>query len=129
MEIFLDRRSIRQIRQSAADAVEDGDTETLREDVFQAFSDEQVEQVERLLDGGDLIDFLADAIEEWDGEDVDELFEVLETHLADVGVELKYGNPELDDEDEEEETEEDDFDEDDEEDSLDDDMELPEEEL
>lgn len=107
MEIFLDRRSIRQIRQSAADAIEDGDTETLREDVVQAFSDEQVEEIERHLDGGDLVDFLSDAIEEWDGEDVDELFEVLETHLSDVGVELKYGHPDGDEEDEEDEEAED----------------------
>ena len=129
MEIFLDRRTMRQIRQSAADAVEDGDTETLREDVFQAFSDEQVEEIERHLDGADLIDFLSDAIEEWDGEDVDELFEVLETHLSDVGVELKYGTPDdEEDEEEDEEPEEDEFD-DEEDEDLDADMELPEEEL
>ena len=38
MEIFLDKRAVKQIKQSAADAVDDGDTETLREDVMDAFS-------------------------------------------------------------------------------------------
>jgi hypothetical protein len=112
MEIFLDKRAVKQIRQSAADAVDDGDTETLREDVMDAFSEEQIEEIERRIDSGDMYDFISDAIEEWDGDDVDELFELLETHLSDLGVELKYKSAELEDEEEEpaEEEEEDDED-------------------
>jgi hypothetical protein len=101
MEIFLDKRAVKQIRQSAADAVDDGDTETLREDVMDAFSEEQIEEIERRIDTGDMYDFISDALEEWDGDDVDELFELLETHLSDLGVELKYKSPELEDEEEE----------------------------
>ena len=126
MEIFLDKRSIRQIRQSASDAVEDGDTETLREDVMDAFNEEQIEEIERRIDSGDLYDFLGDALEEWDGDDVDELFELLETHLSDVGIELKYRNPDLEDDDEDTEEDEEDFDEDDEDENMDDGMEIPE---
>jgi len=37
MEILLDKRAVRQIRQSGTDAIEDGDTETLREDVMDAW--------------------------------------------------------------------------------------------
>src|ERR1700760_4282465 len=107
MEIFLDKRAVKQIRQSAADAVDDGDTETLREDVMDAFSEEQIEEIERRIDSGDMYDFISDAIEEWDGDDVDELFELLETHLSDLGVELKYKSPELEDEEEEPAEEED----------------------
>jgi hypothetical protein len=108
MEIFLDKRAVKQIRQSAADAVDDGDTETLREDVMDAFSEEQIEEIERRIDSGDMYDFISDAIEEWDGDDVDELFELLETHLSDLGVELKYKSQELEDDEEEEAPEEDD---------------------
>jgi hypothetical protein len=120
MEIFLDKRAVKQIRQSAADAVDDGDTETLREDVMDAFSEEQIEEIERRIDSGDMYDFISDAIEEWDGDDVDELFELLETHLSDLGVELKYKSQEVDEE-EEEPAEEDDEDfagDDDEDDAL-----------
>jgi hypothetical protein len=118
MEIFLDKRAVKQIRQSATDAIDDGDTETLREDVMDAFSEEQIEEIERRIDSGDMYDFISDALEEWDGDDVDELFELLETHLSDLGVELKYKNPELEDEEEEpaEEEEEEDFEGDEEED-------------
>jgi hypothetical protein len=122
MEIFLDKRAVKQIRQSAADAVDDGDTETLREDVMDAFSEEQIEEVERRIDSGDMYDFISDAIDEWDGDDVDELFELLETHLSDLGIELKYKSQELEDDEEEEAAEEEDdesFDsEDEEEDAL-----------
>jgi hypothetical protein len=106
MEILLDKRAVRQIRQSATDAIEDGDTETLREDVMDAFSEEQIEEIERRIDGGDFYDFIGDTLEEWDGDDVDELFELLESHLSDVGIEVKYDPPEAAEEPEEEEEEE-----------------------
>ena len=119
MEIHLDKRALRQIRLSAADAVEEGDTEALREDVLEAFSEEQVEEIERRLDSGDFFEFLTDVLDEWSGDDVDELFELLETQLGDIGVDLKY-EPRDDDESEDEadddlEPDDDDDDDDDEE--------------
>ena len=124
MEIFLDKRAVRQIRISAQDAIEEGDTETLREDVLEAFTEEQVEEIERRLDSGDFFEFLTDMLDEWGGDDVDELFELLETQLGDVGIDLKYeakaGEAAADDaeedEDEEDDDDDDDFDDDDEDD-------------
>ena len=133
MEIFLDKRAVRQIRLSAQDAIEEGDIETLREDILEAFTEEQVEEVERRLDNGDFFEFLTDLLDEWSGDDADELFELLDTQLGDVGVDLKFekrpsgaaepeGEPEEEDEgtdyedDDLEEDEEDDEDEDEEED-------------
>jgi hypothetical protein len=123
MEIFLDKRAIRQIRLSATDAIEEGDTETLREDVLEAFTEEQVEEIERRLDSGDFFEFLTDMLDEWGGDDVDELFELLETQLGDVGIDLKYEAKEAAAEEEEEDDEDeddDDFDEDDEDEDDDD---------
>ena len=99
MEIFLDKRAVRQIRLSAADAIEEGDTESLREDILEAFSEEQVEEIERRLDSADFFEFLSDVLDDWNGDDVDELFEMLETQLADVGVDLKYEARETEEED------------------------------
>ena len=121
MEIHLDKRAVRQIRLSAADAVEEGDTEALREDVLEAFSEEQVEEIERRLDSGDFFEFLTDVLDEWSGDDVDELFELLETQLGDLGVDLKYEPRE-----EDEEEVDDDADDLDDEDDEDDDDEEPE---
>jgi hypothetical protein len=123
MEIHLDKRAVRQIRLSAADAIEEGDTEALREDVLEAFTEEQVEEVERRLDSGDFFEFLTDILDEWSGDDVDELFELLETQLGDIGIDLKY-----EPRDEDEDLEEDDDDLDDDDDDLDDDDETEEEE-
>lgn len=107
MDIYLDRRAVRQIRLSALEAVEEGDMESLREDILDAFTEEQVEEIERRLDGGDLFEFLTDILDEWNGDDVDELLELLETQLGEVGVDLKIESK-SDDEDGEEPEEDDD---------------------
>ncbi len=122
MEITLDKRAVRQIRLSAQDAIEEGDTETLREDILEAFTEEQIEEIERRLDNGDFFEFLTDMLDEWSGDDVDELFELLDAQLGDVGVDVKFEKkgaaaPEEaaePDADEEDEDDVEDFDEDDE---------------
>jgi hypothetical protein len=137
MEILLDKRAVRQIRLSAQDAIEEGDIETLREDILEAFTEEQVEEIERRLDSGDFFEFLTDMLDEWSGDDADELFELIDTQLGDVGVDVKFekkapvdeedddsvaGEPEeeFDDDDLEEDEDEDDEDEEDEEEEKDD---------
>ena len=90
MDIYLDRRAVRQIRLSAQEAIEEGDTESLREDILEAFTEEQVEEIERRLESGDFFEFLTDMLDEWGGDDVDEMFELLETQLGDVGIDIKY---------------------------------------
>ena len=67
-----------------------GDIETLREDILEAFTEEQVEEIERRLDNGDFFEFLTDLLDEWSGDDADELIELLDTQLGDVGVDLKF---------------------------------------
>jgi hypothetical protein len=104
MELYLDRRAVRQIRLAAQEAIEEGDTESLREDVLEAFTEEQVEEIERRLDSADFYEFLTDVLDEWGGDDVDELFELLETQLGEVGIDLKT-DTKTDDEEESEEAE------------------------
>lgn len=129
MEIYLDKRAVRQIRLSTQDAIEEGDIETLREDILEAFTEEQVEEIERRLDSGDFFEFLTDLLDEWSGDDADELMELLDTQLGDVGIDLKFekrgaaADPDEEEEEEDDATEyededleeDDDLDEDDEE--------------
>jgi hypothetical protein len=89
MELYLDRRAVKQIRLSSQEAIEEGDSESLREDILEAFTEEQVEEIERRLDTADFFEFLTDVLDEWSGDDVDELFELLETQLGEVGIDLK----------------------------------------
>src|SRR5215471_3257814 len=115
MEIYLDRRAIRQIRLAAQESIEEGDTESLREEVLEAFSEEQVEEIERRLDSGDFFEFLTDVLDEWGGDDADELIELIETQLAEAGIDMKTdaraetteGEGEDEDEDEDEEGDDD----------------------
>lgn len=120
MELYLDRRAVRQIRLSAQEAIEEDDTESLREDILEAFTEDQVEEIERRLDNGDFFEFLTDVIDEWGGDDVDELFELLETQLGEVGVDLKTepkveGDEEAEEDADDAEDEDDDYLEDDDE--------------
>ena len=110
MEIFLNKRAMQRVRLSVADAIEDGEIDALREDLVSVFSDDDIEEIERRIDSGDFYDFISEILDEWSGEDLDELMELLETQLADADVDLKYTAPEdddsADDDDDEEETEE-----------------------
>jgi hypothetical protein len=117
MAIFLDKRAVKQIRTSAQDAIDEGDTDTLREDIIEAFSDEQIEEIERRVDSVDFNDFISEILDEWSGDEVDELFELLEGHLAEAGIDVKYSPADADDE-EEEEVEEEEEEEDEEEDEV-----------
>lgn len=131
MEIFLDKRAVRQIRLSAQDAIEEGDIETLREDILEAFTEEQVEEIERRLDSGDFFEFLTDLLDEWSGDDSDELLELLDTQLGDVGVDLKLEKraaPEAEEEDDASDYTDDEFDEDEGDEGDDDDEDEDEEE-
>lgn len=106
MEIYLDKRAVQQIRMSAADAIEEGDTEALKDDIHDSFPEERLETIETILGGEDLIDVIGGILDEWSGDDVDELFDLLETSFADHGIDLKYYTEE-DDDGEEEDFEED----------------------
>jgi hypothetical protein len=114
MEIYLDRRATRQIRVAAQEAVEEGDLDSLREDILAAFGEDQVEEIERRLDSGDFFDHLTDVLDEWSGDDVDELFELLETQLSEVGLDLKFEVKDTEEEEEEDDDEEEEEDEEDE---------------
>ena len=128
MDIYLDKRAVKQIRLSADEAIEEGDTDTLREDVMEAFTEEQIEEIERRIDSGDFYDFLSEMLDEWSGEDVDELFELLESALVDVGIDLKYARATTEEEEEEEEeepeTEEEDDDDDEDDDEVEEDIDV-----
>jgi hypothetical protein len=109
VEIYLEKNAIRQIRTSIDDAIEEGEYDTLREDIIEAFSDDDIEEIERRIDSGDFFDFISVILDEWSGEDAQELFELLEQQLSDAGIELKHS---IDDEEEEDEDEEEEDDED-----------------
>jgi hypothetical protein len=124
MEIYFDRRTVRELRNAAGDAIEDGDYEALSEDLVKAFSDEQVDEIEKRLSSGDFPDFINEILEEWGMDDVDNLFETLETRFTEIDIEIRFEDirTEEDEEEEEEEVDDEDLDEElDEDESVDED--------
>ena len=113
MEIYLDKQAVKLIRLSTADAIEEGDHEALKEDIVDAFPEEQIENLEQLLGGSDFAEMLDELLEEWSGDDTDELFELLETQLGDHGVDLKYHSIDDDDDDDDDDDADADADDDD----------------
>jgi hypothetical protein len=88
MEVYLGKRPVRQIRDAARDAIEDGDSEALREEILDAFAEDDVRAIERALGGEDLYEFINTMLDDWSGDDIDELFELLESQFAEVGIDL-----------------------------------------
>jgi len=88
MEIYLERRAVRQIRAAAREAIEEDDTEPLREEILDVLPEDRVPALEKLVDEGDLFAFVSSMLEDWGGEDIDELFEVLETGFGEIDVDL-----------------------------------------
>lgn len=121
MEITLDKKALKIIRASAEDAVEEGDTETLREDIYEAFSEDQIEQIDRRLEGSDFMEFLTDVLEDWSQDDADELLELIESKLSELDIDLRFEKAGAAAADDEEDDDDDDDDFDDEEDDEDDD--------
>jgi hypothetical protein len=116
MEVHIEKRAVRQIRLSAADTIAEGDTEALREDILEAFPDYQIDEIEQHLGGAELAELLTQMLEEWSGDDIDELVELLEGTLGEHGVVLKLDVEEEtleaddDENDDLEPTDDDDFD-------------------
>lgn len=107
MDIYLDKRAVRQIRLSAQEAIDEDDLESLREDILNTFAEDQVEELEQHLESGDLFEFLSDILDDWGGDDVDELFELLETQFGEAGIGLRFESKvAAEDEDEDEEDDE-----------------------
>ncbi|MBI5486326.1 MAG: hypothetical protein HY905_03230 [Deltaproteobacteria bacterium] len=108
MEIYFDRRTVRELRNAAQDAIEDGDYEALSEDLVKSFSDEQIDEIEKRLSSGDFPDFINELLEEWGLDDVDNLFETLETRFAEIDIEIRFEDARTEEDEEEEEEEVDD---------------------
>lgn len=107
MNISLDSRTVGQIRLSTRTAIDEGDVEELREDILDAFTEDQTEALESVLEGGNLFDFISEILSEWDKESVDALLESLVSQFDSSGILLKLGshvvnedyNPDVDTED------------------------------
>ena len=97
MKIFFEKRSVRDLRQAIEDARQESDSTSLRDDLVDMFSDEQVEEIERRLDTDDFLDFLDQIIEEWSEEDSGVMLDLMTERLGEIGVTLTIEDEDDDD--------------------------------
>ena len=106
LEIYIEPRRTVNLKQAVVEAIESGEYESLATDIRDCFTEDQVEQIEEMLETGDISEAIDEVVTEWNAEDVDDLFEAIESYFADVNVELQF----IHDEDFEEDEEDKDFD-------------------
>ena len=102
-EIFIDTRRTTNIKQAIADAIENGEYESLASDIRDCFTDDQIEEIEGLIESGDLEEAIDDILTEWNGDTVGELLETMDRFFFESSIELLFDDTELglDDEDDE----------------------------
>jgi len=144
VDIFIGTSKTLALKEAVADAVESGHFGSLADDIRDCFSDEQVEQIEELIDSGDIDEFIETVLSDWSGDAPEDLLEEIKEGLAESDITLSFDEEQeaseevaafseetFDEEDEfaggDDEEEEDDEDEDEDEDEDDEDDEDDEE--
>jgi hypothetical protein len=108
-EILIDARRTINLKQAVADAVENGEYEGLADDIRDCFEEDQIGAIEEIFDTLSIEEAIDEILEEWAGDDSDELLEIIESYFADADIEVRFDHNDLDlgnDEDEIEEAEE-----------------------
>ncbi len=94
-EIFIDTRRTTNIKQAIADAIENGEYESLASDIRDCFTDDQIEEIEGLIESGDLEEAIDDILTEWNGDTVGELLETMDRFFFESSIELLFDDTEL----------------------------------
>ncbi len=89
-EIHIDPRRTASIKLAITDAIADGEYESLANDIRDCFTDDQVEEIEGLIESGDLEEAIDDILTEWNGDTVEELLETMERFFFDSDIELLF---------------------------------------
>jgi hypothetical protein len=98
MEIDLNPNDLDKIERAAEEVRDDPESKALVRTFLSCLTLEEVEEIERLLEDGDIEVYLDDMVAEWDGQDTDVLLSLFESRLADIDVAVQYevADPELD---------------------------------
>lgn len=81
---------MRQLRIAVSDAIDEGESEALRDEIVRILPDSDVTEIEHRADTGDIYEFISEVLDEWSMDDLDELLELLEAHLADADIDFRY---------------------------------------
>ena len=91
VEIVVEPRQSYSLKQAVMEAIKTGDYNSLYDDIRDCFTEEQIEEMEELLDSGDIGEAIDEIVNEWNGEDLEELFETTQSYFAEFSIELFQG--------------------------------------
>lgn len=119
-EIIVNRSRTKILRLAVREAIDEGTRDSLGVEIMDAFTESQIEDIDAHLDGVSFEDVIEETLDEWGGEEEEELLELLEARFGEMGMELKfwYTDEAIDDEDEDEEYSDDAYDDKEEEDDF-----------
>ena len=90
VEIVVEPRQSYSLKQAVMEAIKTGDYNSLYDDIRDCFTEEQIEEMEELLDSGDIGEAIDEIVNEWNGEDLEELFETTQSYFAEFSIELQF---------------------------------------
>ena len=90
LEIIVEPQRTMNLRHAVSEAIKTGDYDSLYDDIRDCFTDDQVEYIEDLLESGDIGEAIDEIVEEWNAEDMDELFENIEHYFSELSVDIQF---------------------------------------
>ncbi len=92
--IIIEPRRTLNLKQAITDAIGSGDYDHLHDDIQSCFMDDQVEEIEEVLENGDIGEAIEDIITDWGGDALDELLETIETYFQENSVKIEFDEDE-----------------------------------
>jgi hypothetical protein len=90
LDIFINTNRTLALKEAISDSIDSGQYGSLADDIRDCFTEEQVEQIEEMLDSGDVDEIIDNVLSDWSGDSMDELLEELKELLAESNIELSF---------------------------------------
>ena len=90
LEIIVEPQRTMNLRHAVSEAIKTGAYDSLYDDIRDCFTDDQVEYIEDLLENSDIGEAIDEIVEEWNAEDMDELFENVEHYFSELSVDIHF---------------------------------------
>ena len=90
IEIYINARKTVALKTAILDAIENGQYDTLADDVRDCFTAEQIEQIEEKLETNDFDETVDNLLSDWSGDNSEELFEELKNVFSEAGIDVAF---------------------------------------
>ncbi len=96
LEVYVEPRRTVNFKQAVVEAIENGEYESLADDIRDCFSEDQIEEIQEVLESGDIEETIDDIITEWSGDNLEELMEGIDIAFSSSSIELHFEDDDID---------------------------------